>query len=193
MIARLVLLIALALAVPAAAQTRRGAPPPPKLTGIDLARAEFLAASGGDTVYFGGSSAALGLPAKALLQRQAAWLRRNPSVVVAIEGHADASDTRDRALAISARRGSARLSDPVRGAPGAADRDRLGQGTRAYGRHVGGGAGRQPPGPDRSGALGGAALAAGCGEPSAGLALRLGNLARGHFERDVGAAFLALA
>lgn len=95
--------------VPAAAQFRDSgrpsrAAPPPKLTGIDALRADFLAATGGDTVFFGGSSATLGVPAKTILQQQAAWLRRHPEVVVKIEGHSDAAETRDRALAIAARR-----------------------------------------------------------------------------------------
>lgn len=97
-----ILLAALTIA-PAIAQQRRP-PAAPQLTGIDALRAEFIATSGGDTIYFGGSSAALGPPAKAILQRQAAWLRRHPEVVVSIEGHADAAETRDRALAVGARR-----------------------------------------------------------------------------------------
>lgn len=107
MIGRLLLAsLALALAVPAQAQLRR--PPPqaaqPKLMGIDLLRYQFRTAAGGDTVFFGGSSAALSPPAKQVLQAQAAWLRRNPNVVVSIEGHAEAGDTRDHALAVGARR-----------------------------------------------------------------------------------------
>ena len=46
----------------------------------------------------------LGAPAKAILIRQAAWLRRHPQILVGIEGHAEAADTRDHALAIGARR-----------------------------------------------------------------------------------------
>lgn len=95
-------------AAPATAQLLRRSPPPaaaaPKLTGIDLLRQQFRAAAGSDSVYFGGSSAALGAPAKAILQAQAAWLRRHPEVIVSIEGHAEAGDTRDHALAVGARR-----------------------------------------------------------------------------------------
>lgn len=90
------------LAAPSTAQRR--SPPPPKLTGIDALRAEFIALSGSDTIFFGGASSSLSAPAKAVLQRQAAWLRRHPEIVVSVEGHADAGDTRDRALAIAARR-----------------------------------------------------------------------------------------
>ena len=79
-------------------------PPAPVLPGIDALRADFLAKSGADTVYFGGDSAILGAPARATLAAQALWLRQHPEVVVRVEGHADSSDTRDHALAIGARR-----------------------------------------------------------------------------------------
>jgi peptidoglycan-associated lipoprotein len=104
--------VAIALAVPATAQRRlpviiplgRSQPAPPPLTGIDALRADFLARSGTDIVYFGSDSAILGAPAQATLQAQAMWLRQHPEVVTRIEGHADSSDTRDHALAIGARR-----------------------------------------------------------------------------------------
>jgi peptidoglycan-associated lipoprotein len=103
-------LIAMELAASAQAQLpglrRRGpAPPPaPVLAGIDALRADFIARSGADTVYFGSDSAILGVPAKATLAAQAQWLLQHPEVVVRIEGHADASDTRDHAIAVGARR-----------------------------------------------------------------------------------------
>src|SRR3954447_9715791 len=108
----LLFMVAIALAVPATAQRRlpviiplgRSQPAPPQLTGIDALRADFLARSGADMVYFGSDSAILGAPAQATLQAQAAWLRLHPEVVVRIEGHADSSDTRGHALAIGARR-----------------------------------------------------------------------------------------
>lgn len=83
---------------------RTSAPPPPVLMGIEALRAEFLAQSGSDKVYFGGDSAVLTAPARATLAAQAQWLRRHPELVVRIEGHADPSDTRDHALAVAARR-----------------------------------------------------------------------------------------
>lgn len=76
----------------------------PLLVGIDALRADFIAQSGSDRVYFGGDSAILTPQAKATLAAQAQWLRRHPEVVVRIEGHADAGDTRDHALAVGARR-----------------------------------------------------------------------------------------
>jgi peptidoglycan-associated lipoprotein len=81
-----------------------GQPTPPVVQGIDAQRAEFAALSGGTTVYFGIGSAVLGAPARTVLSAQAAWLRRHPEVVVRIEGYGDTGDTRDHALAMSARR-----------------------------------------------------------------------------------------
>ena len=46
------------------AQARRRRPPAPVLLGIDALRADFVARSGGDTVYFGGDSVGLGAPAR---------------------------------------------------------------------------------------------------------------------------------
>ena len=106
----LILLAAIGLASSAQAQLpglrKRGPAPPaqPMLVGIDALRADFLAKSGADTVYFGSDSAVLGAPAKATLGAQAQWLLQHPAVVVRIEGHADPSDTRDHALAVGARR-----------------------------------------------------------------------------------------
>lgn len=77
---------------------------PPALVGIDALRADFLARSGTDTVYFGNDSAILGAPASATLAAQAMWLRQHPEVVVRIEGYGDSADTRDHALAMGARR-----------------------------------------------------------------------------------------
>ena len=83
---------------------RSSAPPAPLIVGIDALRADFVAQSGSDIVYFGGDASVLTPPARATLAAQAAWLRRHPWVVVRIEGYADASDTRDHALAVGARR-----------------------------------------------------------------------------------------
>ena len=109
----LLLAMALILAGEATAQVRlpvivplrgpgQGRPVP--LTGIDALRADFLARSGTDLVYFAGDGAALSLPSRTVLAAQAQWLRLHPEVLVRIEGHADVTDTRDHALAIGARR-----------------------------------------------------------------------------------------
>ena len=44
------------------------------------------------------------MPAKTTLAAQAQWLLQHPEIVVRIEGHGDANDTRDHALAMGARR-----------------------------------------------------------------------------------------
>ena len=107
---RLIAFAALALvAASAAAQLpglrkRQPVAPAPVLVGIDALRADFLARSGSDIVYFGGDASVLTPQAQVTLQAQAAWLRLHPEVVVRIEGYADQSDTRDHALAVGARR-----------------------------------------------------------------------------------------
>jgi len=95
---RKALLLLLMLAVPATAQR------PPPLIGIAALRADFVAKTGTDTVYFGSDTATLGVPARAVLDGQAQWLLAHPDVVVRIEGYADSSDTRDHALAVGAKR-----------------------------------------------------------------------------------------
>ena len=102
-------LVAIALAASASAQLpglrrRAPAPPAPVLVGIDALRADFLAHTGADTIFFGSDSVLLGPPAKATLTAQAQWLLQHPMVVVRIEGHGDSNDTRDHALAVGARR-----------------------------------------------------------------------------------------
>ena len=79
-------------------------PAQPALVGIDALRADFLARTGGNTVYFAGDSFGLVPAAKTNLAAQAQWLRQHPEVVVRIEGPASMLDTRDHALALGARR-----------------------------------------------------------------------------------------
>jgi peptidoglycan-associated lipoprotein len=93
--------VRLPVIVPLRGSAQRPTAPP---IGIDALRAEFIARSGSDLVYFSGDSAVLSVPVKATLTAQAQWLRLHPEVVVRIEGHADVSDTRDHALAVGARR-----------------------------------------------------------------------------------------
>jgi peptidoglycan-associated lipoprotein len=107
--------VAMTLAGAASAQVRlpvivplRGPtqPPPPgtPLVGVDALRADFIARSGSDLVYFAGDSVLLSPQAKTTLAAQAMWLRQHPEVTIRIEGHAELSDTRDHALAVGARR-----------------------------------------------------------------------------------------
>ena len=58
----------------------------------------------GNTVYFGFDSSELSGEAQATLDRQAAFLNVNPTMVVIIEGHADERGTREYNLALGDRR-----------------------------------------------------------------------------------------
>jgi peptidoglycan-associated lipoprotein len=112
--ARLLGLVAVASGTAASAQLR--APPivqriipgtrpqPAPVIGVDALRADFIARSGSELVYFAGDGAMLSPAARATLAAQAQWLRLHPEVVVRIEGHAELSDTRDHALAVGVRR-----------------------------------------------------------------------------------------
>jgi peptidoglycan-associated lipoprotein len=109
----LLLAMAMAFAGAATAQVRlpvivplRGSAqrPAPPLAGIDALRADFIARSGSDLVYFTGDGAVLSVPSMTTLGFQAQWLRQHPEVLVRVEGHADVTDTRDHALAVGARR-----------------------------------------------------------------------------------------
>ena len=61
----------------------------------------------GDRVHFLVDQWSLTPEAQDILRRQAAWLKRYPSVTVRIEGHADERGTREYNLALSARRAQA--------------------------------------------------------------------------------------
>ena len=108
---RFLLLSILAFAVAASSASaqlpglrKRDAPAQPLLQGIDAMRADFVARSGAETVYFGYGGAVIGPAATATLQAQAVWLRQHPEVAVRVEGYGDPGDTRDHALAMGARR-----------------------------------------------------------------------------------------
>lgn len=68
---------------------------------------EDLELSVGDRVYFDFDSAVLSPVATETLDRQGAWLRQYPNIVVTIEGHADERGTREYNLAIGDRRATA--------------------------------------------------------------------------------------
>ena len=93
--------VRLPVVVPLRGSGQRPAPP---IGGIDALRADFIARSGSDIVYFSGDSAVLSAQSKATLGAQAQWLRQHPEVIVRVEGHSDTTDTRDHALAVGARR-----------------------------------------------------------------------------------------
>ena len=72
-------------------------------TATQMSDAEKLAQVG-NTVYFGFDSSELAAEAQAILDRQAAFLNANPTMVVIIEGHADERGTREYNLALGERR-----------------------------------------------------------------------------------------
>jgi peptidoglycan-associated lipoprotein len=72
-------------------------------TATQMTDAEKLAQVG-NSVYFGFDSSELAGEAQAILDRQAAFLNVNPTIVVIIEGHADERGTREYNLALGDRR-----------------------------------------------------------------------------------------
>ena len=69
--------------------------------------AEDLKVNVGDTVHFEYDKYAVRDDDRSLLQRQATWLAKYPSVRVTIEGHCDERGTREFNLALGARRANA--------------------------------------------------------------------------------------
>ena len=69
--------------------------------------AEDLRVNVGDTVHFDYDQYGLRDEDRDVLQRQASWLQKYPSVRVAIEGHCDERGTREYNLALGARRANA--------------------------------------------------------------------------------------
>ncbi len=61
----------------------------------------------GDRVFFELDKSELSQEARQTLDRQAAWLKRYPTVHVTIEGHCDERGTREYNLALGARRANA--------------------------------------------------------------------------------------
>ena len=68
---------------------------------------EMLAVDVPDRVFFAYDSFALTSNAQVTLSKQAAWLKANGSVTIAIEGHADERGTREYNLALGDRRANA--------------------------------------------------------------------------------------
>jgi peptidoglycan-associated lipoprotein len=94
---------------PAAVET---APPPQSATttttsSIIPGSAEDLKVNVGDTVHFDYDQYAVTDEGRGILQRQAAWLAKYPSVRLTIEGHCDERGTREYNLALGARRANA--------------------------------------------------------------------------------------
>ncbi len=65
---------------------------------------EDLVVNVGDRVFFGFDKFNLRADARKTLEKQAAWMKANPSVTVTVEGHADERGTREYNLALGERR-----------------------------------------------------------------------------------------
>lgn len=65
---------------------------------------EDLVVNVGDRVFFGFNKYKLTGAARGTLEKQAAWLKKYPSVTVVLEGHADERGTREYNLALGERR-----------------------------------------------------------------------------------------
>ncbi len=82
-------------------------PPPPVSQGPLPGTMQDFVINVGDRVYFDFDSYAVRGDAAPVLDAQAAWLNRYPSVMVRIEGNADERGTREYNLALGARRANA--------------------------------------------------------------------------------------
>ncbi|HEY5339273.1 MAG TPA: peptidoglycan-associated lipoprotein Pal [Rhizomicrobium sp.] len=69
--------------------------------------AEDLKVNVGDTVHFDYDAYAVTDEGRGVLQRQASWLQKYPSVRITVEGHCDERGTREYNLALGARRANA--------------------------------------------------------------------------------------
>ena len=74
-------------------------------TGTDTV--EYLASGVPDRVFFATNESILTTRSRDTLRKQAAWLRKNSSINVVIEGHADERGTREYNLALGERRANA--------------------------------------------------------------------------------------
>lgn len=68
---------------------------------------EDFRVSVGDRVFFGLDRSDLSMEARQILERQAAWLQRYPSVQILVAGNCDERGTREYNLALGARRAAA--------------------------------------------------------------------------------------
>lgn len=76
-------------------------------TNVQPGSQEDLVLNVGDRVFFGFDQYNLTAEARATVERQAGWLKANPSVTVSVEGHADERGTREYNLALGDRRATA--------------------------------------------------------------------------------------
>jgi len=72
--------------------------------GVRPGSQEDLAINAGERVFFDTDQYSLKADAVRTLQRQAAWMQRNPNVRLMVEGHADERGTREYNIALGNRR-----------------------------------------------------------------------------------------
>ena len=92
---------------PTQSQPTPPAPPPPSNDSSGPragSRADMIAQAGSDTVHFATDSSDVDSEGQGTLTAQAAWLKKNPSVRVTVEGHCDERGTREYNLALGERR-----------------------------------------------------------------------------------------
>ncbi len=89
-------------AKPAAAKP--AAAPMAKAMGVKKGSQEDLVVNVGDRVFFGYDQFNLSNDSRATLDKQATWMKANPSVTVRVEGHCDERGTREYNLALGERR-----------------------------------------------------------------------------------------
>ena len=68
---------------------------------------EYLATGVRDRVFFATNKSTLTTASRDVLRKQAAWMRKNKSISVTVEGHADERGTREYNLALGERRANA--------------------------------------------------------------------------------------
>jgi len=68
---------------------------------------DLIATAGSDRVFFDTDRSTIRADQRPVLERQVAWMQRNPSVTVQVEGHADERGTREYNLALGQRRANA--------------------------------------------------------------------------------------
>lgn len=70
----------------------------------DMTPAQILEMEVGDRVFFGYDSTEISAEARTTLERQALFMKQNPSLTVTVEGHCDERGTREYNLALGERR-----------------------------------------------------------------------------------------
>ena len=105
------LLLAACLVLSACATTKEVATDVPKISGqmqsdvyTGTDSVEYLADGVPDRVFFATNESILTTASRETLRAQAAWLRKNSSINVVLEGHADERGTREYNLALGERR-----------------------------------------------------------------------------------------